>query len=143
MPALRPLQLATAYGAALAVFLAIDALWLTVLMGQTYAQALGPLLAGRPRLGPAALFYLLYMVGLLVFAIVPGLRKGNWRVAAALGSLLGLVAYGTYDLSNYSTLQDWPLALTAIDMAWGTVLSGLAAVAGYLAGRKAQPKSNG
>lgn len=61
---------------------------------------------------PAALFYLLYVAGLLVFAILPGLRARRWRTAAVLGALLGLIAYGTYDLSNYATLRDWPLALT-------------------------------
>lgn len=133
MPAPRPLQLAIAYGAALLVFLAIDALWLAVLMKATYAQALGPLLAAQPRWIPAALFYGLYMLGLLVFAMAPALRAGSGRRAAALGALLGLVAYGTYDLSNYATLQAWPLALTVIDVAWGGVLSATAATAGYLA----------
>ncbi|MGK5069307.1 hypothetical protein D3C81_144840 [compost metagenome] len=133
MPAPRPLQLAVAYGAALLAFLAIDALWLAVLMQETYAQALGPLLAAQPRWTPAVLFYVLYLLGLLVFAMAPALRAGSGRRAAALGGLLGLVAYGTYDLSNYATLQAWPLALTVIDMAWGSVLSATAATAGYLA----------
>lgn len=137
MPAKRPLQLAVAYGAALIVFLAVDALWLSVLMRPVYAAALGSLLAEQPRWAPAALFYLLYILGLLVFAILPGLRARRGRMAAALGALLGLVSYGTYDLSNYATLQDWPQALTAIDMAWGAVLSSLAATAGYLAASRA------
>ena len=79
------------------------------------------------------LFYLLYVAGLLVFAILPGLRARRGRTAAALGALLGLLAYGTYDLSNYATLRDWPLGLTAIDMTWGAVLSAVSATAGYLA----------
>ena len=132
MPAQRPLQLAIAYGATLCVFLAIDALWLAVLMKPVYAAALGPLLADSPRWAPAVLFYLLYVAGLLVFAILPGLRARRGRTAAALGALLGLLAYGTYDLSNYATLRDWPLGLTAIDMAWGAVLSAVSATAGYL-----------
>lgn len=133
MPSQRPLQLAIAYGATLSVFLALDALWLTVLMQPVYAAALGPLLAESPRWAPAALFYLLYVAGLLVFAILPGLRARRGRTAAALGALLGLLAYGTYDLSNYATLRDWPLGLTMIDMAWGSVLSAASATAGYLA----------
>lgn len=71
MPVQRPLQLAIAYGATLCVFLAIDALWLAVLMKPMYAAALGPLLADTPRWAPATLFYLLYVAGLLVFAICP------------------------------------------------------------------------
>ena len=137
MPAQRPLQLAIAYGAALSVFLAADALSLGVLMRPVYAAALASLLAEQPRWTPAVLFYLLYMLGLLVFAILPGLRARRGRTAAALGALLGLVAYGTYDLSNYATLQAWPAALTVIDMAWGAVLSSLAATAGYLAASRA------
>lgn len=137
MPAQRPLQLAIAYGAALSVFLAVDALWLGVLMRPVYAAALASLLAEQPRWTPAVLFYLLYMLGLLVFAILPGLRARRGRTAAALGALLGLVAYGTYDLSNYATLQAWPAALTVIDIAWGAVLSSLAATAGYLAASRA------
>ena len=133
MPAQRPLQLAIAYVVALLVFLAIDALWLAVLMAPVYASALGPLLAPEPRWAPAVVFYLLYVLGLLVFAIAPGLRARRWATAAALGALLGLVAYGTYDLSNYATLRGWPLALTAIDMAWGAVLSGVSATLAYLA----------
>ena len=73
------------------------------------------------------------MLGLLVFALLPDLRARRGRTAAALGALLGLVAYGTYDLSNYATLQAWPAALTVIDMAWGAVLSAMSATAGYLA----------
>lgn len=137
MSAKRPLQLAIAYGTALAVFLSLDALWLGVLMRPVYAAALGPLLAEQPRWTPAVLFYLLYICGLLVFAILPGLRARRGRKAAALGALLGLLAYGTYDLSNYATLQAWPQALTAIDMVWGTVLSSLSATAGYLAASRA------
>lgn len=133
MPTQRPLQLAIAYGAALCAFLAIDALWLAVLMKPVYAAALGPLLADTPRWAPTVLFYLLYVAGLVVFAVLPGLRARRGRTAAALGALLGLLAYGTYDLSNYATLRGWPLALTAIDMAWGTVLSAVSATAGYLA----------
>ena len=131
MPAQRPLQLAIAYGATLCVFLSIDALWLAVLMKSVYVGALGPLLADTPRRAPATLFYLLYVAGLLVFAILPGLRARRGRTAAALGALLGLLAYGTYDLSNYATLRDWPLTLTVIDMAWGSVLSAVSATAGY------------
>ena len=81
------------------------------------------------------MFYLLYVAGLLVFAILPGLRARRGRTAAALGALLGLLAYGTYDLSNYATLRDWPLTLTLIDMGWGAVLSAVSAAAGYLAAR--------
>jgi uncharacterized membrane protein len=116
--------------------LAIDALWLTVLMGATYESYLGSLMLAEPKLVPAAVFYVLYPIGLLVFAVVPALRKHDWRTAMLLGGLLGLVAYGTYDLSNLATLRGWPWQLTIIDMAWGTFLSAVSASAGYLAGKR-------
>ena len=129
-------QLTFAFIATLAALLAIDALWLLVLMRPTYQHYLGSLMLAEPKLVPAAAFYLLYTVGLTVFAVVPALRKHDWRTAALLGGLLGLVAYGTYDLTNLATLRDWAWQLSLIDMAWGAVLSALAAVAGFLAGNR-------
>ena len=125
-----------AFFATMLALLAIDALWLMVLMGPTYGEWLGPLMLDRPKLAPAALFYLLYPVGVMVFAVMPAARKQDWRVAARLGGLLGLVAYGTYNLSNLATLRGWPWQLTAVDMAWGTFLTAIAASAGYLAAKR-------
>jgi uncharacterized membrane protein len=88
----------------------------------------------KPLLGVAFLFYLLYVVGIVVFAVLPGLREENWRTAAMLGALLGLVAYGTYDLTNLATLKGWPMTVTIVDMAWGVVLTAASATAGYFAG---------
>lgn len=124
-------RLLIAYASTLIAFLAIDALWLGVLMGSTYKSYLGEMMLAQPKLAPAALFYLIYTVGLVVFAIMPALREGDWRYAASLGALLGLVAYATYDLSNLATLRGWPLPLTLIDIAWGTVLSSAAASIGF------------
>ena len=126
-----------AYGSTLVTFLAIDALWLTVLMGATYKSYLGALMLAQPKLVPAALFYLLYTVGLVVFAVLPALRADDWRQAAMLGALLGLVAYATYDLSNLATLRNWPMPLTVIDIAWGTVLSCIAASVGFWVAQRA------
>lgn len=129
-------QLVKAALATLAAFLAIDAVWLGLIMTDTYRGWLGDMMLAEPRYVPAALFYLLYTVGVMVFAVLPALKAGNLGRAAKLGALLGLVAYGTYDLSNYATLTFWPLPMTVVDIAWGTVLSCLAACAGYLAGRR-------
>lgn len=131
--------LAAAYIVTLLVFLAADALWLGVLMGPTYADWLGPLMLSQPRLAPAGAFYLLIGIGLLVFGILPGLRSNSLAATVRLSALLGLLAYGTYDLTNYATLRDWPLALTLIDLAWGTFLCALAGSAGYLAARRLKP----
>lgn len=110
---------------------ALDALWLGWLMADFYSIQLGPLLLASPHPVPAALFYLLYPVGLLVFAVLPGLTAARWSRAALLGGLLGLVAYGTYDLSNLATLQGWPLSVAVVDIAWGGIVSSAAAAAGY------------
>jgi uncharacterized membrane protein len=133
LPALR--SCLTAFLATMLALLAVDALWLGVLMGDTYQDYIGHLMRSEPKMLPAALFYLLYPAGLMVFAVLPALDKQDWRVAARLGAMLGLLAYGTYDLSNMATLRGWPWQLTAIDMLWGSFLSSLAATAGYAAAR--------
>jgi uncharacterized membrane protein len=116
-----------AWGSALLTLLLADGLWLGVLMGPTYKAQLGPLMLDQPVWAPALAFYLLYPVGLLVFAVRPGLQAGRWQQAVAPGALLGLVAYGTYDLSNLATLQGWPTGLALMDMGWGIVVSSLCA----------------
>jgi len=83
----------------------------------------------------AAAFYLLYVVGIVALAVVPGLREGSMVGALWRGALFGLLAYATYDLTNLSTIRDWPWQVSVIDMIWGTTLNSLVAVAGYLAGR--------
>jgi len=135
MMSATPTQIAIAYGASLVFMLVVDALWLTVLMGATYKSYLGPLMLAQPKLVPAAVFYLLFPVGLVVFGILPGLAAQDWPRAAMLCALFGLIAYATYDLSNLATLKGWPLPLTVIDICWGTVLSGAAGTVGFLAAR--------
>src|SRR5471032_3086997 len=93
-----------AYAGTLLAFLVLDGLWLGVLMAPTYRALLGSLMLDQPLLAPAALFYLLYVVGCVVFVVLPAI---TWRRATCLGTLLGLVAYGTYDLSNWATLRGW------------------------------------
>jgi uncharacterized membrane protein len=124
-----------AYTGALAFFLAADMLWLGFLMTDHYQAWIGPLMREQPLLLPAALFYLLYPAGLVVFAILPALERPGWKRAAALGAFFGLLAYGTYDLSNLATLQDWPLQLTLVDMLWGAALSCGSTLAGHAAAR--------
>jgi uncharacterized membrane protein len=96
---------------------------------------LGDLLRESPNLAVAAAFYLIYLAGLVILAILPAANAGSWLTALALGALLGLVAYGTYDFTNLSTIRDWPALVSVIDLAWGTTLSAIAAVAGYAAVR--------
>lgn len=126
----------SAYFATLLVMLIGDGIWLGLLMGSTYRGWLGPLMRETPVIGPAILFYLLYALGLVLFAVIPGLQRERWGRATAGGVFLGLIAYGTYDLSNWATLQGWPASLALVDMLWGMVISGLAATGGYWAARR-------
>ena len=122
-------------GLYLAVFLTmfvIDAVWLGVIAKSTYANAMGGLLSPNPNLWAAAAFYLLFPVGLVIFAVLPQADSPVWK-AALMGALFGFFAYSTYDLTNLAVVKDWPLGLTVIDMAWGSVLSAVSATAGYLA----------
>ncbi len=118
-----------AYLATLLAFLILDGLWLGVLMGPTYKSLLGPLMLDQPRLLPAVVFYLLYVFGCVVFVVLPSL---SWQRAARLGALLGLVAYGTYDLSNWATLTGWSAQLAVMDMAWGAFLTAACCTVGWL-----------
>jgi uncharacterized membrane protein len=104
-------------------------------MTSQYQAWIGPLMREQPLLLPAAVFYLLYPMGLVVFAVRPALDRGGWSRAAALGAFFGLLAYGTYDLSNLATLKDWPLQLTLVDMVWGAALSAGSTLAAYAAAR--------
>jgi len=117
--------------ASAATFMVLDAIWLSQMTSRFYRPAIGSLLAAKPNLAAAVVFYLLYVTAILVLAVLPAVEKGGIARAAALGAIVGLLAYGTYDLTNHATLKDWPARLTLVDMAWGTVLTCLAACAGY------------
>lgn len=124
-------QMIAAYAGGMTAFLAIDAIWLSIMGPRFYKPMLGDLVLERFSVPPAIAFYLIFGVGLTAFAIMPALSAGKPATAALMGALFGLVAYATYDLTNQATLRNWPLALTLVDMTWGAVLSGLAAYVGY------------
>ncbi|WP_285416914.1 DUF2177 family protein [Pseudomonas sp. efr-133-TYG-5] len=119
-----------AYFATLLAFLLLDGLWLGVLMAPTYRELLGSLMLEKPLLLPATVFYGLYVFGCVVFVVLPAL---NWQRAMRLGALLGLVAYGTYDLTNWATLRGWSVQVSILDWAWGTFATAVACTVGYLA----------
>lgn len=129
------LKYGIAYLASGLTFAAIDAVWLTTMTNRLYKPVLGPIMAARPDLGAAVAFYLIMIGGIVFFAVEPALRGGGWGRAVLNGAALGLVAYATYDLTNQATLNVWSMKLTVIDLAWGTILSGVAATAGYFAAR--------
>ncbi|WP_248742974.1 MULTISPECIES: DUF2177 family protein [unclassified Pseudomonas] len=118
-----------AYVATLLMFLLLDSLWLGVLMAPTYRELLGPLMLEKPLLVPAAVFYCLYVFGCMVFVVLPSM---TWQRAARMGALLGLVAYGTYDLTNCATLRGWSVQVTLLDWAWGTFATALACMIGFV-----------
>jgi uncharacterized membrane protein len=127
---------ATAYIAAAIVFLGLDSLWLGMVARTWYRRWMGEMMRERPNFAAAGLFYLLYLVGLVYFAIAPALAgDGGWQSAAVSGALFGLIAYGTYDMTNLATVKGWSVTMSVVDMAWGTVLTGVSAVCGYAAVR--------
>ncbi len=128
-------KLAALYGITTIVFFAFDFVWLSTATSRLYKPMLGDLLAEKPLLGVAAVFYLVYVVGILVFAVMPGLQEGAVLGALWRGALFGFLAYATYDLSNLSTLRGWSWQISVIDMVWGTILNSVVAVAGFYAGR--------
>jgi uncharacterized membrane protein len=94
-----------------------------------YRRHLGPLMAERPNWAAAVAFYLLYVVGVTVFAVLPAADAASLAEAAWRGALFGLVAYATYDLTNAATLRGWPGIVVVVDMAWGMALTAVVAVA--------------
>lgn len=125
--------LLAAYGGTALVFFGLDLLWLTVLGIGFYRAEIGNLLLDQPNLAPAAIFYLFYIAGLVGFAVLPAANANSWLWALLAGVALGLLAYGTYDMTNLATLKGWSLRISLIDLCWGGFLSGSAALAGYFA----------
>jgi uncharacterized membrane protein len=117
------------------VFLGLDAVWLRLSASLLYRPLLGVLLRDDFALAPAALFYLIYTIGIVVFAISPVLPSGQWTEAGLRGLFLGLFGYAVYDLTNQATLRNWPVTITVADLVWGTLLTAVAAIAGFLAAR--------
>ena len=122
-----------AYAGTALVMVALDMLWLGVIAKPLYQDGIGHLMAEKPNVGVAVAFYLLYAVGVVIFAVSPQHGGSNWTTTLMMGALFGFFAYATYDLTNLSTLRDWPLRLSLIDMAWGTFVSAAAAAGGKAA----------
>jgi uncharacterized membrane protein len=120
-----------AYGATALVFCALDFVWIGIVANTFYKSQIGSLLLAQPKLWPAVLFYILYVGGLVIFCVLPALDAAAWTKAAVLGGLLGLLAYATYDLSNFATLKNWTLPVTLVDIAWGCAASAMASTCGY------------
>lgn len=117
------LQILTSYVIALATFVVVDAIWLNFAAKELYRRALQPLLATQFNLAPTAIFYLAFVAVLVYFVVAPALKKDDLPLALIRAGILGAICYATYNLTNLSTLHDWPLSITIIDIIWGTVLT--------------------
>lgn len=120
------------YLATVGIFFAIDMLWLGLIAASFYRTHLGYLLAPEVGWAAAIIFYLVFIAGLLLFAVYPAIDAGSLARAALLGAAFGFVCYATYDLTNQATVRDWPLIVTLVDLAWGTVLGGVVASLSFL-----------
>jgi uncharacterized membrane protein len=124
------------YIATLIAFFAIDMVWLSLVARTFYRQHLGYLMAPNTNWLAAIIFYLLFLVGLLVFVVVPGLEANSLKITLVRAALFGLITYATYDLTNLATVKDWPVILTIVDMTWGTVLSVAVSYVSFVVGKR-------
>ena len=116
---------------AFSIFFVVDLLWLGVFAKNFYNKYLGFIMAKKVVWPAAIIFYLLFIFGLVYFAIAPAVDEASFTVALQNGALLGLLCYATYDLTNLATLKDWPLKVTIIDLVWGTFIGTTTAVLAY------------
>lgn len=127
--------LAAYLGAAVA-FVILDAIWLASVAKGFYFTRLAGLLRDKPDLGVAAVFYLIYLAGIVYFAVLPAIAGGGLARAVLNGALLGFLAYATYDFTNLATLKGYPAIVAVVDVAWGTFLTATAAGCGFLAAQR-------
>ena len=119
------------YAVTLPIFFAIDLVWLGVVAKNFYRRHLGHLLSPQVDWTSAILFYLVFIAGIVFFAIKPAFEAGSAARALGYGAFFGFIAYATYDLTNQATLRDWPVIVTVVDLAWGAVLSASVAYLSY------------
>ena len=127
------------YAIALPVFFALDMVWIGLVAKNFYRSQIGFLMKNEINWTAAVIFYLLFIVGLVLFVITPAMEKNSWMHALLFGALFGLITYATYatyDLSNLATLKDWPLLVTVVDLAWGATLAASVSTATYFIARK-------
>jgi uncharacterized membrane protein len=118
-----------AYLIATVILFALDFIWLGTMGNRFYRKHLGKLMADDVKLGVAGAFYLTYTVGIVVFAVVPGMRENSYLLTAGYAALFGFLAYGTYDFTNLATIRNWPAIVSIADIIWGTFVSTITAIA--------------
>lgn len=126
------IQIVTAYLTTAVVFFTIDYIWLSQIATRFYFDRIGHLLMEKPNLVAAGVFYIIYVVGIVVFAVLPALKSGSLLYAVVFGGLFGFFTYATYDVTNYATLKNWPVLVAVVDITWGTFLSTVSAAGGFL-----------
>lgn len=130
------MQFLKLYFITLPVFFAIDLIWLTLIAKNFYAKHIGFLMKSDVNWIAALLFYLIFIVGLVIFIIQPTLKTNSWQNAILLGALFGLISYATYDLTNLATIKNWPLIITIVDLIWGSFLSASVSLISFLIAKK-------
>jgi uncharacterized membrane protein len=123
------------YFATLTVFFAVDMLWLGLIARAFYKKHLGFLMAAEVNWYAALIFYFIFIVGVLVFVVIPGLKENDLTMLIVKAAFFGFITYATYDLTNLATVKDWPMIITLVDLVWGMVLTTIVSVAGYFIGK--------
>ncbi|MGM0652263.1 MAG: DUF2177 family protein [Bacillota bacterium] len=123
------------YLVVLAAFFVIDMIWLGLVAKKFYRDQLGHLMSAGVNWPAAIIFYLLFILGLVFFIVYPAVEEGSWFYALWTGAFFGLICYATYDLTNLATLKNWPVKATIVDLIWGSSLSGILGLIGFLYGR--------
>jgi uncharacterized membrane protein len=133
---ITPMKTLLVYLITVPIFFIIDLVWLGVVAKGFYQKHLGYLMRPQVNWTAAVLFYLLFIIGIVLFAVRPALELQSPMRALVFGALFGFFAYATYDLTNLATVKDWPVIVTVIDLIWGTVLCGAVALGSYVISNK-------
>ena len=113
------------------LFLALDLFWLGLIAKNFYQKHLGRFFSDKVNWTAAIIFYFLFVIGTMIFAVYPGVAQDSLMRAMMFGVLFGLFTYATYDMTNLATLKDWPVPIVIVDIIWGMVLCGAISGVGF------------
>lgn len=119
------------FGITTLIFFAIDMLWIGGIAKNFYREKLSFVFTGDVNWAAALIFYILYIIGILYFVIIPGFTHHDWKLVLFNGAFLGFLCYATYDLTNMATIKQWPLIVVVVDIIWGCVLTASVSIASY------------
>jgi uncharacterized membrane protein len=125
------MKIIISYISTLITFIFLDAIWLGLVAKGFYAKQMGFLFSKSINFIPVLVFYPVYAFGVMILAVLPALSSGSWLEALWKGALIGLLAYGAYDLTNQATIAGWPTLVTVIDIGWGIIVTGATSVIAY------------